>query len=58
MMAMERIGGPRNARPVDPLTGCILTPEKPATADQPKDFEGDVGSGDGRSTSRNSSLHF
>lgn len=39
MMAMARKAGPRDTRPVDPLSGRILTPEKPANADQAKDAE-------------------
>ncbi|XP_062010697.1 small ribosomal subunit protein bS16m/bS16c-like [Rosa rugosa] len=39
MMAMARKGGPRDTRPVDPMSGRILTPEKPASADEAKDAE-------------------
>lgn len=28
MLAMGRKGGPRDTRPVDPMTGHVLTPEK------------------------------
>ncbi|KAG2691338.1 hypothetical protein I3760_08G005100 [Carya illinoinensis] len=49
MMAMGRKGGPRDTRHVDPMTGRILTLEKPANADQPKDQ--DKNSEDGSSTS-------
>ena len=41
MMAMGRKGGPRDTRPVDPMTGRFLTPEKPANADQANDSKGD-----------------
>lgn len=37
MVAMGRKGGPRDTHPVDPMTGRISTPEKPASADQSKD---------------------
>jgi small subunit ribosomal protein S16 len=50
-MAMGRKGGPRDTRPVDPMTGRVLTPEKQANADQPKDCEGDEDCVDGGSTS-------
>ncbi|KAI4344530.1 hypothetical protein L6164_011745 [Bauhinia variegata] len=39
MVAMGRKGGPRDARPVDALTGRILNQEKPAKAD-PKEDDG------------------
>ena len=59
MMAMGRKGGPRDTRPIDPMTGRILTPEKPTNADQSNDFEGEEdGEDDGASTSWNSSLQF
>ncbi|KAL0014980.1 hypothetical protein SO802_002049 [Lithocarpus litseifolius] len=41
MMAMGRKGGPRDTRPIDPMTGRILTPEKPANADQSNDSKGE-----------------
>ncbi|GMN53091.1 hypothetical protein TIFTF001_022233 [Ficus carica] len=34
MVAMGRKGGPRDTRPVDPLSGRILTPKAPANPDQ------------------------
>ncbi|KAK6248716.1 hypothetical protein QUC31_020281 [Theobroma cacao] len=34
MVAMGRKGGPRDMRPVDPMRGCVLSAEKPATASQ------------------------
>lgn len=34
MVAMGRKGGPRDTTPVDPLTGRVLTPEKPTAAEQ------------------------
>ncbi|XP_004287573.1 PREDICTED: 37S ribosomal protein S16, mitochondrial [Fragaria vesca subsp. vesca] len=37
MMAMARKGGPRDTRPVDPMSGRILATEKPASDDQAKD---------------------
>jgi small subunit ribosomal protein S16 len=40
MMAMGRKGGPRDTCLVDQMTGHVLTPEKQASADQPKAFEG------------------
>ncbi|GFY80466.1 ribosomal protein S16 family protein [Actinidia rufa] len=40
--------GPRDTRPIDPMTGRYLTHDKPANADQPKDSEGD---GDGATAS-------
>lgn len=40
MVAMGRKGGPRDTRPVDPLSGRILTPDKPAKPDQEKDSQG------------------
>ena len=39
MVAMGRKGGHRDTRPVDPLTGRILTPNKPTDVEQPKDDE-------------------
>ena len=57
-MAMGLKGGPRDTRPVDPMTGRILTLEKPLNADQAKDSEGDVDGEEGASTSWNSSLQF
>lgn len=58
VMAMGRKGGPRDTRPVDPMTGRILNLEKPLNADQAKDSEGDVYGEEGASTSWNSSLQF
>jgi hypothetical protein len=40
------------------MTGRVLTPEKQANADQPKDCEGDEDCVDGGSTSWNSSLQW
>lgn len=57
-MAVGRKGGPRDTRPVDPMTGRILNLEKPLNADQAKDSEGDVYGEEGASTSWNSSLQF
>ncbi|KAH7861648.1 hypothetical protein Vadar_028891 [Vaccinium darrowii] len=45
MLAMGRKGGPRDTRPIDPMTGRYLTPNKPANDDQPKVSEGDEDSG-------------
>lgn len=36
MVAMAQKGGPRDMRPVDPMTGRVLASEKPTKADQPK----------------------
>nr|POF08222.1 30s ribosomal protein s16-2, chloroplastic/mitochondrial [Quercus suber] len=47
MMAMGRKGGPRDTRPIDPMTGRILTPEKPANADQSNDSKGEEDGGAG-----------
>lgn len=38
-MAMARKGGPRDTRPVDPMSGRTLATEKPASDDQAKDAE-------------------
>jgi small subunit ribosomal protein S16 len=51
MMAMGRKGGPRDTRPVDPMTGRVLTPENQASSDQPKASEGDEDCEDIASTS-------
>ncbi|KAJ9688115.1 hypothetical protein PVL29_014051 [Vitis rotundifolia] len=51
MVAMGRKGGPRDTRPVDPLTGRILTPNKPTGVEQSKDNEdGEDGNEDSPST--------
>lgn len=34
MMVMGRKGGPRDTRPVDPMTGCFLSPEKSSSSSQ------------------------
>ncbi|KAF3954739.1 hypothetical protein CMV_019961 [Castanea mollissima] len=47
MMAMGRKGGPRDTRPIDPMTGRIVTPEKPANADQSNDSKGEEDGEDG-----------
>lgn len=52
MVAMGRKGGPRDTRPVDPLTGRILTPNKRTAAEQPKD---DVDDGDDEDGKKDSS---
>lgn len=40
MVAMGRKGGPRDTRPVDPMSGRFVTPEKPAASgDRGKDAE-------------------
>ncbi|THG13362.1 hypothetical protein TEA_013246 [Camellia sinensis var. sinensis] len=44
MLAMGRKGGPRDTRPIDPMTGRYLTADKPANGEKPKDSEGN---GDG-----------
>lgn len=44
MLAMTRKGGPRDTRPVDPLSGRYLTPESPeAAADQSECGENEAG---------------
>ncbi|THG03285.1 hypothetical protein TEA_028382 [Camellia sinensis var. sinensis] len=45
MLAMGRKGGPRDTRPIDPMTGRYLTADKPANGEKPKDSEGN-GDGD------------
>ncbi|KAI8018497.1 hypothetical protein LOK49_LG04G02387 [Camellia lanceoleosa] len=44
-LAMGRKGGPRDTRPIDPMTGRYLTADKPANGEKPKDSEGN-GDGD------------
>lgn len=41
MLAMGRKGGPRDTRPVDPMTGRVLTPESPKSINDDKDDEGE-----------------
>lgn len=41
MVAMARKGGPRDTRPVDPLSGRFVTPEKPADDSSSKDGNAD-----------------
>lgn len=41
MVAMARKGGPRDTRPVDPLTGRFVTPEKPTDGSSGKDGNAD-----------------
>lgn len=41
MVAMARKGGPRDTRPVDPLTGRFVTPEKPTNGSSGKDGNAD-----------------
>ncbi|KAL8102593.1 hypothetical protein AgCh_027205 [Apium graveolens] len=43
MLAMGRKGGPRDTRPIDPMTGRYLTEGNPTNTDQSKDGDGDVG---------------
>lgn len=50
MVGMGRKGGPRDTRPVDPLSGRILTPKAPANPDQENKSEIDDGK-DGAPTS-------
>ena len=45
MVAMGRKGGPRDMRPVDPMTGRILNVEKPATTNQQKGGEDEAADG-------------
>lgn len=40
MLAMSRKGGPRDTRPIDPMTGRYLTSEKPTNSDQSVESEG------------------
>lgn len=35
MVAMSRKGGPRDTRPVDPLTGGVIAPDKPNRPEKP-----------------------
>ena len=42
MVAMGCKGGPRDMRPVDPMTGRILNVEKPGTTNQQKAAEDEV----------------
>lgn len=37
MLAMGRKGGPRDTRPVDPMTGRYVASEEPTTSDQSND---------------------
>lgn len=39
MVAMGRKGGPRDMRPIDPMTGRVLNVEMPGTANQQKGAE-------------------
>ncbi|KAI3971854.1 hypothetical protein MKX01_035667 [Papaver californicum] len=39
MFAMAHKGGPREARPVDSLTDCFVTPEEHTITDQPQSSE-------------------
>ncbi|GKV04231.1 hypothetical protein SLEP1_g16418 [Rubroshorea leprosula] len=43
MVAMGHKGGPRDTRPVDPMTGRLLDVKKPAIANPDKDNEDDDG---------------
>ncbi|GKV47884.1 hypothetical protein SLEP1_g54738 [Rubroshorea leprosula] len=45
MVAIGRKGGPRDMRPVDPMTGRIMNLEKPAIADPEKGNEDDGADG-------------
>ncbi|KAI7989532.1 hypothetical protein LOK49_LG13G00831 [Camellia lanceoleosa] len=47
--AMGRKSGPRDTRPIDPMTGRYLTADKPANGEKPKDSEGN-GDGDDEAT--------
>ncbi|KAJ7959079.1 30s ribosomal protein s16, chloroplastic [Quillaja saponaria] len=52
MVAMECKGGPRDIRPVDPLTGRIMSQNKPADSDLVKDADNSEADGeDGTTTS-------
>lgn len=50
MVAMGRKGGPRDTRPVDPLSGRILTPKVPANPDPEKDSESNSNVGEDSAT--------
>lgn len=51
MVAMGRKGGPRDTRPVCPLTGRILSTEKTASSEKIKDSEGQKDDGSGNAIS-------
>lgn len=42
MLAMARKGGPRDTRPIDPMTGRYLKPDSPESIDQLEEGEGEV----------------
>nr|QKY65193.1 chloroplast 30S ribosomal protein S16-1 [Passiflora biflora] len=42
MVAMARKGGPRDTRPVDPMTGRVLNPEKPPSANKSSEGEAEA----------------
>ncbi|XP_039120218.1 30S ribosomal protein S16-2, chloroplastic/mitochondrial-like [Dioscorea cayenensis subsp. rotundata] len=42
MLAMARKGGPRDTRPIDPMTGRYLKPDSPESVDQLEEGEGEV----------------
>ncbi|KAF9603740.1 hypothetical protein IFM89_037826 [Coptis chinensis] len=41
MLAMERKGGPRDTRPINPMTGKYITPNKSSAADELKETADD-----------------
>ncbi|RRT40612.1 hypothetical protein B296_00058418 [Ensete ventricosum] len=43
MAALTRKGGPRDTRPIDPMSGRYLTPKDPETDLQPEGREGQEG---------------
>ncbi|KAJ8472233.1 hypothetical protein OPV22_026576 [Ensete ventricosum] len=43
MVALTRKGGPRDTRPIDPMSGRYLTPKDPETDLQPEGREGQEG---------------
>lgn len=43
MLAMGRKGGPRDTRPIDPMTGRYLTEANPTNSDQSKESNEDGG---------------
>ncbi|CAK9159206.1 unnamed protein product [Ilex paraguariensis] len=51
MLAMGHKGGPRDTRPIDPMTGRILTPEKLINCMQSVEPEGDEANDEENATS-------
>ncbi|KAL9660236.1 hypothetical protein QQ045_025049 [Rhodiola kirilowii] len=40
MVAMGRKGGPRDTRPIDPMSGRYTNPKQPSASNSPKELEG------------------